>query len=245
MSKRNPVGGGSSGASQPAAPSSKRRKLSAGEEAEQAARGTNDCAMRGVRELGRRPKESVKSPLEERRLATRLRKAKRRGKQSEEQKEELAAMSAKELGSLEEVDLPPDPTDPFADMADNRLEQDLLMVRNGLIPKKVKQRMTRYRKCLTHPGACSAIVQKYKDQVFQAERAAMNANDSERASSSRASQRAEAARPPQSVMEEIRNFFRKFGDCQKRKAGKAGRRRSRRRSQNWLRDSVEPKQETQ
>ena len=138
MSKRNPVGGGSSGASQPAAPSSKRRKLSAGEEAELAARGEkdselaamsrNDCAMRDVRDLGRRPKESVKSPPKERRLATRLWNAKRRGKQSEEQKEELAAMSR---------------------------------------------------------------------------------NDSERASSSRASQRAEAGRPPQSVMEEIRNFFRK------------------------------------
>ena len=61
MSKRNPVGGGSSGASQPAAPSSKRRKLSAGEEAELAARGEkdsdlaamsrNDCAMRDVRDL--------------------------------------------------------------------------------------------------------------------------------------------------------------------------------------------------
>ena len=170
MSKRNPVGGGSSGASQPAGPSSKRRKLSAGEEAEQAARGTNDCAMRGVRELGRRPKESVKSPLEERRLATRLRKAKRRGKQSEEQKEELAAMSAREVGTLEEVELPPDRRDPFADMADNRLEQDLLMVRNGFNRKKVMQRMTRYRKYLTHPGACIVIVEKYKDKVFQAER---------------------------------------------------------------------------
>ena len=113
-------------------------------------------------------------------------------------------MSAKEVRSLEEVDLPSDPTDPFADMAANRLEQDLHMVRNGLIPKKVKQRMTRYRKYLTHPGACIAIVQKYKDQV-------MNANDSQRASSSRASQRAEARRPPQSVealMEEIRKFKR-------------------------------------
>ena len=170
MSKRNPVGGGSSGASQPAAPSSKRRKLSAGEEAELAARGEkdselaamsrNDCAMRDVRDFGRRPKESVKSPPKERRLATRLRKAKRRGKQSEEQKEELAAMSAREVGTLEEVELPPDRRDPFADMADNRLEQDLLMVRNGFNPKKVKQRMTRYRKYLTHPGACIVIVQK-------------------------------------------------------------------------------------
>ena len=81
-------------------------KLSAEEEAELAARGEkdselaamsrNECAMRGVRELGRRPKESVKSPPKERRLATRLRNDKRRGKQSEEQKAELAAMKKQE-----------------------------------------------------------------------------------------------------------------------------------------------------
>ena len=192
MSKRKVVGGDSSGASQHAAPSSQKEqklamrvcnakragKLSAGEEAELAARGEkdselaamsrNDCAMRDVRDLGRRPKESVKSPPKERRLATRLRKAKRRGKQSEEQKEELAAMSAREVGTLEQVDLPPDPRDPFADMADNRLEQDLLMVRNGINRKKVLQRMIRYKKYLTHPGACIVIVEKYKDKVFQA-----------------------------------------------------------------------------
>ena len=67
-------------------------------------------------------------------------------------------MSAKEVGTLEEVELPPDRRDPFADMVANRLEQDLLMVRNGVSPKKVKQRMTRYRKYLTHPGACIDIV---------------------------------------------------------------------------------------
>ena len=118
-------------------------------------------------------------------------------------------MSAKEVGTLEEVELPPDRRDPFADMVDNRLDQDLLMVRNGFNPKKVKQRMTRYRKYLTHPGACSTIVEKYKDQVFQAELAAMNANDSQRDSRNK------------SVMEEIRNFFRKFGRLPKEKGGQS------------------------
>ena len=98
----------------------------------------------------------------------RLRDAKRGRNLSDEHKAELAAMSAKELGPLEEVDLPPDHTDPFADMADNRVEQDLLMVRNGINRKKVLQRMIRYNKYLTHPGACIVIVEKYKDKVFQA-----------------------------------------------------------------------------
>ena len=100
----------------------------------------------------------------------RLRDAKRGRNLSDEHKAELAAMSAKELGPPEEVDLPPDHTDPFADMAGNRLEQDLLMVRNGTNRKKVLQRMIRYKKYLTHPGACIVIVEKYKDKVFQAER---------------------------------------------------------------------------
>ena len=77
-------------------------------------------------------------------------------------------MSAREVETLEEVHLPPDPRDPFADMVDNRLEQDLLMVRNGINRKKVLQRMIRYNKYLTHPGACIVIVEKYKDKVFQA-----------------------------------------------------------------------------
>ena len=82
-------------------------KLNAEKEAELAARGEkdselaamsgNDCAMRDVREFGRRPKESVSSPPSERRLACRLRKDRRRGKLSVEHKAELAAMSAKEL----------------------------------------------------------------------------------------------------------------------------------------------------
>ena len=85
-------------------------------------------------------------------------------------------MSANELGTLEEVDAPPDPMDPFADEAANRLEQDLLMVRNGIRPKKVMRRIAKYNKYMTHPGALQMdIVQKYKDKVSQAELTAMSA----------------------------------------------------------------------
>ena len=130
-----------------------------------------ETLMEAIREFGRLPKESRTASKVERSLAMRLRDAKRKGGNlSDEHKAELAAMSAKELGSLEEVDLPPDHTDRFADMAGNRLEQDLLMVMNGTNRKKVLQRMIRYKKYLTHPGACIVIVEKYKDKVFQAER---------------------------------------------------------------------------
>ena len=90
-------------------------------DSELAAMSRNDCAMRGVRELGRRPKESVKSPPEERRLATRLRKAKRRGKQSEAQKEELAAMSANDTNFVHtSVTALPNPQNARSDTANNK-----------------------------------------------------------------------------------------------------------------------------
>ena len=146
------------GASQPVAPVESRR------------RPRFETLMEAIREFGRLPKESRTASKKERSLAMRLRDAKRGGNLSDEHKAELAAMSAKELGSLEEVDLPPDHTDRFADMAGNRLEQDLLMVMNGTNRKKVLQRMIRYKKYLTHPGACIVIVEKYKDKVIQAER---------------------------------------------------------------------------
>ena len=144
------------GASQPVAPVESRR------------RPRFETLMEAIREFGRLPKESRTASKKERSLAMRLRDAKRGGNLSDEHKAELAAMGAKELGSLEEVDLPPDHTDRFAEMAGNRLEQDLLMVMNGTNRKKVLQRMIRYKKYLTHPGACIVIVEKYKDKVFQA-----------------------------------------------------------------------------
>ena len=102
-------------------------------------------------------------------MAWNLRQARRTGKLSGEKEAELAAMSANELGALEEAGAPPDPMDPFADEAANRLEQDVLMATNGIRPKKVMRRIARYKKYMTHPAALQMdFVQKYKDQVVQA-----------------------------------------------------------------------------
>ena len=152
------------GASQPVAPVESRR------------RPRFETLMEAIREFGRLPKESRTASKVERSLAMRLRDAKRGCNLSDEHKVELATMSVKEAEPLEEVDVPPDPKDPFADEAANRLEQDLLMVRNGIRPKKVLRRIARYKKCMAHPAALQMdIVQKYKDEVFQAELTAMSA----------------------------------------------------------------------
>ena len=78
-------------------------------------------------------------------------------------------MRAREVRPLAEVDAPPDPMDPFADEAANRLEQDVLMATNGIRPRTVMQRIARYKKYMTQPAALQMdIVQKYKDEVVQA-----------------------------------------------------------------------------
>ena len=102
-------------------------------------------------------------------MAEKLRDHKKRCNLSEEHKAELAAMSFKELGELEELRLEGDPMDPFHEEAANRFEQDLLMALNGIRPKHVLGRIARYKKYMTHPCALEMdVVQKYKEQVVEA-----------------------------------------------------------------------------
>ena len=69
-------------------------KLSAEEKAELATMSANDSLMQAIRTLGRLPKETTFAYKHERRLAGRLRYARRTGKLSNGQEAELAAMSA-------------------------------------------------------------------------------------------------------------------------------------------------------
>ena len=102
-------------------------------------------------------------------MAEQLRAARRQGKLSGEEEAELAAMSANVLGTLEEVDAPPDPMDPFADEVGNRLEQGVRMVTHGIRLRTVMRRIARYKKYMAQPAALQMdLVEKYKDQVVQA-----------------------------------------------------------------------------
>ena len=55
-------------------------------------------------------------------------------------------MMEQQLGPLEEADAPPDPLDPFAEEAESRLEQVLLMMANGMRFQARTTPFQRYRK---------------------------------------------------------------------------------------------------
>ena len=125
--------------------------------------------LQDIRAFGRIPKEvrgSSEAQLQERHLAEKLRKAKYAGLLSAAEEFELAEIKASELGGLAEAEAPPDPLDPFADDAANRLEQDLLMFSNGIQPRELQRRLRRYQRYVGDPALQSRPeVQKYREQL--------------------------------------------------------------------------------
>ena len=78
----------------------------------------------------------------------------------------FAAFHAQELGPLEEAEALVDPLDPFANEAENRLEQDSLMMAGGIRPRVAQRRFQRYLKHCTDPVlSTTAVVLKNKEQV--------------------------------------------------------------------------------
>ena len=68
-----------------------------------------------------------------------------------EHEAELAPMMERQLGALTEVEDAPDPLEPFADEASNRLEQDLLMFESSIRPRRLLRRMQRYKRYMNEP----------------------------------------------------------------------------------------------
>ena len=67
---------------------------------------------------------------------------------------------------MEEAEALVDPLDPFADEAENRMEQDLLMMANGFRQGRVQRRFQRYLKYCADPvGSSTAVVLKHQEQV--------------------------------------------------------------------------------
>ena len=128
-----------------------------------------DDIMGQVRALGHYPKRKRTSGGEENNLAKRLAAAKKAERVTPEQTAELELLSLADARAVHEAQLPVDPLNPFADEAQNRIEQDLLMANNGFRQKEVMRRVSRYKRFLKEAGANDAtIVGKYKEQVFQA-----------------------------------------------------------------------------
>ena len=82
-------------------------------------------------------------------------------------------MRAHHAGDLEEATAPPDPYDAFADEAENRLEQDLLMLRNGIRTRALQRRVRKYMKYMDDPDLQAMdVVRRYKDDFALARAAA-------------------------------------------------------------------------
>ena len=104
--------------------------------------------MEQIRALGYIPKQHS----EQEGLAHRWARAVKSGLLSSEQIEEAEALTAAHNASLaQSMDPPPeacapsDPLDAFAEVAESRLDQDLLMASNGMRTHKLMRRIRRYR----------------------------------------------------------------------------------------------------
>ena len=85
---------------------------------------------------------------------------------SAEHEAETVVFSKQELEPSEEAEALVDPLEPFADEAENRMEQDLLMMANGFRRGRLQRRFQRYLKYCADPIlSTTAVVLKYKEQV--------------------------------------------------------------------------------
>ncbi len=132
----------------------------------------DDVAMRlkqDIRLFGRISRGirgSAGDRVSERNLAKRLHNAKKDEKLTPTCEAKLAGLKERSLGQSGEVGAPPDPLDPFVDDAENRLEQDLLMMSNGVRSRPLQRRMRRYRKHVSDPAwQNKPVVQMCKEQV--------------------------------------------------------------------------------
>ena len=66
--------------------------------------------------------------------------------------DELAELRAREIGGLNEAEVPPQALGPYADVAANRLEQDLLMFSNGIRTRALQRRVQRYLVYVSDPA---------------------------------------------------------------------------------------------
>ena len=72
----------------------------------------------------------------------------------------------RELGGLSEAAEEPNPLDPFANEASNRLEQDLLMFQASMRPRTLLRRMARYKRYMNASSVQdTSLVLQWKERV--------------------------------------------------------------------------------
>ena len=130
--------------------------------------------MQQVRDFGRCPKETERFSRAERRLAEKLRRARKAELLSPEQEAELQALRQVEMHSrdaacIAEAEGPPNPMEGFAGESQSRIEQDLWMIENGISTKELLRRGALYKKLVLKASAQhKEFVRRYGERVRQA-----------------------------------------------------------------------------
>ena len=130
-----------------------------------------------VRQLGYYPKETKANPSESK-LARRLRAAFNKEWFKQDQLEELQQlreqsvhprMAARPAEFMQAAEEPPDPREGFADVAENSLEQDLLILASGQQTRALLKGLKRYRDFIAECAAAKTdFCLKHKDRILKA-----------------------------------------------------------------------------
>jgi hypothetical protein len=130
----------------------------------------SETLVQEIRHCGRLPgrvRSTEPDQIAECSLAKRLAKARTHGRLTAEQEAELGVFADRALQPLQEVEAPPDPMDPFANVAGKRHEQDLLMMTHGLRSKPLLRRVQHYKRHVSAPLLQNRpLAQQYEDQIL-------------------------------------------------------------------------------
>ena len=129
--------------------------------------------MQQVRDIGHYPKESRRGSAEQQ-LAEQMRRARKAKQFSPEQEAELEALQQAERDARAEARIAaaeeaPNPMEGFAEEAQSRIDQDLLMLESGIRTKELLRRLAVYRELVSSaPAQHEDFVQRYAERVRQA-----------------------------------------------------------------------------
>ena len=138
--------------------------------------------LQQLRDFGRWPTESAGRGLAERQLAERIRRARKAKQFSPEQEAEFQALQqaendARAAASIAEAEEPPNPMEGFAEEAQSRIDQDLLMLESGIRTKALLRRLAVYKELVSTPSAQhEEFAQRYAERVRQASAAPAGKN---------------------------------------------------------------------
>ena len=129
--------------------------------------------MQQVRDIGHYPKESRRGSAEQQ-LAEQIRRARKAKQFSPEQEAELEALQQTERDARTEARIadaegPPNLEEGFAEEAENRIDQELLMLESGTRSKELLRRLAVYKEVVSSALAHhEEFVRRYAERVRQA-----------------------------------------------------------------------------